>query len=83
MRTRTLPLAATLLLSVVQMIPAQSDRSNSRQGQRDGGRMAENDLKAGDPAPDFKLKTPDGEKEISLNSSSGKRPVLLVFGSYT
>jgi len=40
-------------------------------------------LRAGDPAPDFKLKTRDGSREVQLSGFKGKRPVVLVFGSYT
>ncbi len=39
--------------------------------------------KAGDRAPDFSLKTEDGKSEIRLSKLIGKRPVVLVFGSYT
>jgi hypothetical protein len=34
-------------------------------------------------APDFTLKTPDGKKTISLHDYRGKKPVVLVFGSFT
>lgn len=37
----------------------------------------------GDVAPLFKLKTLDGKREVELASLRGKRPVLLLFGSYT
>ena len=37
----------------------------------------------GDPAPDFKLRTKDGEREVQLSSFKGRRPVVLVFGSFT
>ncbi len=40
--------------------------------------------KAGDAAPNFKLKTlgaPD--KEVELSSFKEKKPVALIFGSYT
>ena len=36
----------------------------------------------GAPAPDFRLKTPDGKKEIALADLRGK-PVVLIFGSFT
>ena len=40
-------------------------------------------LRPGDPAPDFTL--PDVKKtaEIKLSSFQGKKPVVLIFGSYT
>ncbi len=37
----------------------------------------------GDAAPDFTLKTTDGKSEVRLSAFEGKRPVVLVFGSYT
>ena len=40
-------------------------------------------LKVGDVAPDFQLKSPDGKKEVKLSDYQGKKPVALVFGSYT
>jgi hypothetical protein len=40
-------------------------------------------LHVGDAAPDFTLKTPDGSAQVRLASFQGKRPVVLVFGSYT
>jgi hypothetical protein len=40
-------------------------------------------LQAGDPAPDFTLKTVDGSRQVALSSFRGKQPVVLVFGSYT
>lgn len=37
----------------------------------------------GSEAPNFTLKTLDGEREVELTSFHGKKPVVLVFGSYT
>ncbi len=34
-------------------------------------------------APNFKLKTLEGDREVELASFKGRRPVVLVFGSYT
>lgn len=45
-----------------------------------------NDLEApkvGDLAPDFELQDPSGEKVVRLSDFRGKRPVALIFGSYT
>lgn len=36
-----------------------------------------------DLAPDFTLKTEDGKQEISLAQLRGKKPIVLVFGSFT
>jgi Ca2+-binding EF-hand superfamily protein len=37
----------------------------------------------GDRAPDFTLKTEDGKRTIRLADFRGKKPVVLVFGSFT
>ncbi len=37
----------------------------------------------GDTAPDFTLPTHDGTANVTLSDSFGKRPVVLVFGSFT
>jgi hypothetical protein len=34
-------------------------------------------------APDFTLPSPDGKKEITLSDYRGKKPVVLIFGSFT
>jgi hypothetical protein len=40
-------------------------------------------LRVGDPAPNFRLKTLDGKGEFELKSNFGKKPTVLIFGSYT
>jgi hypothetical protein len=40
-------------------------------------------LKVGDAAPDFTLRSPLGTPEMTLSQFRGKRPVALIFGSYT
>jgi Ca2+-binding EF-hand superfamily protein/thiol-disulfide isomerase/thioredoxin len=37
----------------------------------------------GEMAPDFELASPDGQTTVRLSSFRGKRPVVLVFGSFT
>ena len=39
--------------------------------------------KAGDTAPDFELYDVDGKDSIRLSDFTGKKPVVLIFGSYT
>lgn len=39
--------------------------------------------KVGDLAPDFTLQDPSGTKAVRLSDFRGKRPVALIFGSYT
>jgi peroxiredoxin len=39
--------------------------------------------KVGDEAQDFELQDPEGNVRVRLSDFRGKRPVALVFGSYT
>jgi peroxiredoxin len=39
--------------------------------------------KVGDPAPDFELSDITGEHRVRLSEFQGKKPVALVFGSFT
>lgn len=39
--------------------------------------------RVGDPAPTFALNTKDGATEVKLADRFSKRPVVLIFGSYT
>jgi hypothetical protein len=41
------------------------------------------ELHVGDPAPDFTLPSIDRSARVQLSSFRGRRPVVLVFGSYT
>ena len=43
----------------------------------------EGDLKVGDRAPDIGLVALDGVSQVSLHQLLGKRPLVLIFGSYT
>jgi peroxiredoxin len=39
--------------------------------------------KVGDTAPDFELSDSGGENPVRLSDYRGKRPVALIFGSFT
>ena len=39
--------------------------------------------KAGDMAPDFTLSDITGKESVTLSEFHGKKPVVLVFGSFT
>ena len=52
-------------------------------GQRGRDRPREGSLKVGDEAPDFELRRLDGKGKVKLSSFKDKKPVALVFGSYT
>ena len=67
-------LGALLAFGVCNPCLAQSRRGDFRQ---------EGDLKVGGPAPDFNLKRLHGDGKVKLSSFKGKKPVVLIFGSYT
>lgn len=66
-------LATLMLFSLVTDLSAQ----RNRRGRDSGG------LKNGQAAPDFKLKSFDGDEETKLSDLYAKKPVVLFFGSYT
>jgi len=39
--------------------------------------------KLDEPAPDFTLKTVDGQDEVTLSKKIGPKPVVLIFGNFT
>ncbi len=43
----------------------------------------EGKLKPGDFAPDFELRRVRSKKKVRLSAFRGKKPVALIFGSYT
>ncbi|MBI3876292.1 MAG: redoxin domain-containing protein [Verrucomicrobia bacterium] len=81
MHARLLPFVlGTLVLAAHVSIGQQPQRPGRPQQQ---GTRFRDTLRVGDIAPDFKLKTRDGDREVQLAAFKGKRPVVLVFGSYT
>jgi hypothetical protein len=73
-REDALDLGAELLLT------SQQWRSHEVAWQRANDAKAP---KVGDLAPDFELRDPSGKTVVRLADFRGKRPVALVFGSYT
>ncbi len=69
-----------VLLLGADWVSAQSRGSSSR---RRSDRMPETALREGDLAIDFSLESVDGKSKVTLSTFRGKRPVILVFGSYT
>lgn len=39
--------------------------------------------KTGDETPDFELKDVNGENSVRLSDYQGRKPVALIFGSFT
>jgi hypothetical protein len=67
-------LLVTFLVGMTVPMTAQPQRFVDRQPAGPG---------VGDKAPDFKLKTKDGQREVEISSFKGQKPVVLVFGSFT
>jgi hypothetical protein len=96
MKTARLLLAAAFCLTVsatdVATAPQETKRPDAKKrALRLGevntppapGERHPDTLKVGDPAPDFTLADPVGKQQIKLSSFQGKKPVVLIFGSFT
>ena len=60
-----------------------SDAAAQRKRGRKNRRGDRNALQVAEKAPEFKLKSLDGKSEFELASALKKKPVVLIFGSYT
>ena len=69
-----------LALGADLLVNAMESRNEEVAWQAEGDPEAP---KVGDLAPDFELQDPSGEVRVRLSDFRGKRPVALVFGSYT
>ncbi|HEY6168697.1 MAG TPA: hypothetical protein VI454_11700 [Verrucomicrobiae bacterium] len=76
---KRLALAAVGLLAL--FAAAQTERQRPGRGADDMPRQGS--LRVGEFAPDFTLKMKEGNRDVKLSSFKGRRPVVLVFGSYT
>lgn len=47
------------------------------------GERVKDKVKVGDTAPDFTLPNVKGGTQVTLSSFANKKPVVLIFGSYT
>lgn len=72
--------AAAFLLSLA-LLPAQPQESPKAYLEKMG--HGEGNLQPGELAPDFTLSKAKSADTISLSSFRGKKPVALLFGSYT
>jgi hypothetical protein len=63
---------------------AQEDAEQPSQFARFPGDLREEGLlKVGDLAPDFQLTAADGKSTVTLSRFRGRKPVVLIFGSYS
>ena len=83
MRQTTTWLAAVLVCALATITAAQPQRPQRPQGKQRGEGRWPDQLKQGDVAVDFELKTIDGKKSYQLSDYQGKQPVALIFVSYT
>lgn len=74
------PIAFTLLAATLLVVSLPAGAQPQRPARNSHPSAA---LAVGDLAPDFKLKMQDGQREVQLSSFKGRRPVVLVFGSFT
>jgi len=72
-----------ILLTIALLAAGGAVLGQQRPGRHGGDLRTPDTLRVGDAAPDFKLKTKDSSREVQLSSFKGKRPVVLVFGSFT
>lgn len=79
--------AVALFLAMLVGLPteatSQNKNRNKNRNRNMRSRMDAKALKVGQEAPNFKLKSLDGESETELSSFQGKKPVVLIFGSYS
>ena len=72
-----LPLGGLWAQEAAPRPPASPAEYKARLAERQGK------LQPGDPAPDFELPRVKASQTVRLSSWRGKKPVALVFGSYT
>jgi hypothetical protein len=77
MRVLTAAGIFSLALTAQPNLPPKAKEYVEQMGRGEGS------LKAGDLAPDFQLRKSKSEQTVRLSSFRGKRPVALLFGSYT
>jgi hypothetical protein len=79
--SKAMKLAMALLLASLAFVHGQPPPAARALMEKMG--RGEGSLKPGDPAPDFSLRVAKSGRKVRLSSFKGKRPVALVFGSYT
>lgn len=72
-----------VLLTLTLLVVGHAALAQQRFGRQPRDLRMPDTLNVGDAAPDFKLKAKDGSSEVRLSTFKGRRPVVLVFGSFT
>ena len=84
MRSLCILLSVTAAVLGGESALAQQGETPRERTEQPGRTMRPDDApKVGDEAPLFKLQSLDGKSETDLASFRDKRPVILLFGSYT
>ncbi|MDF1667720.1 MAG: hypothetical protein P1V97_38640 [Planctomycetota bacterium] len=83
MKHQYLIFTSILAIFTLQMPPAVAQGRRGGPGKGSMDRREDGTLKEGQKAPDFNLKKVDTKKKGKLSTFRGKKPVVLIFGSYT
>jgi hypothetical protein len=73
---------AIALLFLCAFVRAQPPAEADRKAMEGMGR-GEGTLQPGDAAPDFDLRKTKSDERVSLSAFRNRKPVALLFGSYT
>lgn len=82
----TIRFSPLLLVAFLMTVPLQAQQPAGPGAAAPPGKQARGADRAprvGQLAPDFRLKSLDGQSETRLSQFRGKKPVVLFFGSYT
>lgn len=74
--------AAVVMMAATYAVAQPGHRGKGKHKGR-GEKRVDHAPSVGDEAPNFKLKSRDGKTEVELASFKGKKPVVLILGSYT
>ena len=79
------PFFAALIFGAIILPGQEPERPHSAKAKAVMKEMGhgEGKLKPGDFAPDFELRRVRSKKKVRLSAFRGKKPVALIFGSYT
>ena len=79
--------SGTLLILLLSSAGAGQGKKDPKTGEFNTpaakGERKDTKLKVGDPAPDFSLPVLKKNKDVKLSSFKDKKPVVLIFASYT
>jgi hypothetical protein len=77
--------AVLLLCGAVLAVPAPAQKGKPGEVNTPPakGERVKDSVLTGDAAPEFTLAEVQGDGKVTLSSFKGKRPVVLIFGSYT